>query len=92
MATSPTWARDHDPFVYGDLKKWLDGLRADIERLGGQSEEAWDKIDHDLSVVTSWVRRVDPRSRRGTDVAKALIKEGYIDLWVRLIDIHHGVG
>ena len=30
MATSPTRVRDHDPFVYGDLKKWLDGLRADI--------------------------------------------------------------
>ena len=41
--TSPTRVRDHDPFVYGDLKKWLDGLRADIERLGGESEEAWER-------------------------------------------------
>ena len=55
-------------------------------------DKAWDKIDLDLSVVTSWVRRVDPRSRRGVGVAKALIKEGYIDLWAKVIDIHHGVG
>ena len=31
--TSPTRAHGHDPFVYGDLKKWLDGISADIDRL-----------------------------------------------------------
>ena len=70
--TSPTRAYSHDPFVYDELKEWLDGLCADIERLGDDG-----KFDPDLSVVTSWVRRVCRGGKAGfKDVAEALIKEG----------------
>ena len=83
--------------AYGDLKKWLDSLRADVDRLGSESKEAcdkaWDMIDLDRSVVTSWVRRVDQvGGRRSNYILTALRKEGYTDVWARLLDIHQGVG
>ena len=61
IGTSPTRVRDHDPFVYGDLKKWLDGLRADIDRLWEGDRKKWLEGNKDgpvLSELAFWLRRV----------------------------------
>lgn len=85
--TSPTKARDHDPFVHGELKKWLDGPRADNGGLDIDSEEGWHDFCPDLSEVSSWVRWVNRRSRKGIGVGKAL---GQADryLWYRLVEMY----
>ena len=86
--TSPARARDHDPFVYGDLKKWLDGLRADIDR-AEIDRAVWLEGNKDgpvLSELASWLRRVGKRGKtRFGEVCEALLKEGYGSLWLKLL-------
>ena len=75
----PTRAYSHDPSVYGELKEWLDGVRADIEQLGNDGE---------LVDVAFWIRRVCKGGKDGfNDVARALVKQGYGDLWAMLLDM-----
>ena len=90
--TSPTRVRDHDPFVYGDLKKWLDGLRAD---------EVWYNVSDALAFgncrvgkggkarlpeLASWLRRVGKGGKASfTEVTAALQKDGYGDMWLVLM-------
>ena len=86
--TSPTRVHGHDPFVYGDLKKWLDGLQADIDRAEIDCA-VWLEGNKDgpvLSELASWLRRVGKGGKaRFTEVTVALQKEGYGDLWLMLM-------
>ena len=79
--TAPTRVHGHDPFVYGDLKKWLDGLRADIDRLWEGDRKKWLEGNKDgpvLSELASWLRRVGKGGKtRFGEVCEALLKEGY---------------
>ena len=86
--TSPTRVHDHDPFVYGDLKKWLDGLHADIDRAEIDCAVCLEgnKDGPVLSELASWLHRVgkDRKTRFG-EVCEALLKEGYGNLWLTLL-------
>jgi hypothetical protein len=98
--TSPTRVRDHDPFVYGDLQKWLDGLRADIDRLWEIDFDVtfWKWLEGNkggpvLAELASWIRLHLTRVRDGKDrktrfgeVCTALMQEGYGNLWLTLLN------
>ena len=91
MGTSPTRVRDHDPFMYGDLKKWLDGLRVDIDRLWEIDFDVtfwkWLEANKDgpvLSEHASWLGRVGSLEL-AKEVCGALLKEGYGGLWLMLL-------
>ena len=78
--------------MYGDLKKWLDGLRAGVDwnvtflALGSGNRRFGKGGKARLSEFASWVRRVGKGGRaRFTEVTVALQKEGYGDLWFVLM-------
>ena len=79
--TSPTHAYSHDPFVYGELKEWLDGLAA------GRKLNGLEWLDGpELPELASWVRRVGKGGKaRFKEVTGALQKEGFGDLWLMLM-------
>ena len=68
--TSPTHAYSHDPFVFGELKEWLEGVVEEVER----SDDGDFQVMNELA---SWLRRLAKGGKAGfNSVSRALVKEG----------------